>query len=139
MISPIKTILTASLLTLTTLTSVVKAQGDLSALNNITSLTGTWSSGSGGVQTGGVSSDCHLLFGLLFCRGLGWVGEFMGYLDMRIDDDSTRPDHYHPRHFVIWSTITTNLPTPFTALLRHRIEVDRGSRADDDDDIQGVV
>jgi hypothetical protein len=58
---------------------------------------------------------------------------------MRIDDDSTRPDHYHPRHFVIWSTITTNLPTPFTALLRHRIEVDRGSRADDDDDIQGVV
>ncbi|KAG7530903.1 hypothetical protein FFLO_04726 [Filobasidium floriforme] len=53
MFSPINTILTASLLTLTTLTSVVKAQGDLSALNNITSLTGTWSSGSGGVQTGG--------------------------------------------------------------------------------------
>jgi hypothetical protein len=96
MFSPIKTILTASLLTLTTLTSVVKAQGDLSALNNITSLTGTWSSGSAGVQTGGVSSDCHLSFGLLFCRGLGWVGEFMGYLEMRIDDESTRPDHYRP-------------------------------------------
>jgi hypothetical protein len=98
MFSPIKTILTASLLTLTTLTSVVKAQGDLSALNNITSLTGTWSSGSAGVQTGGVSVVCPLLFGLLFCRGLGWGTWATWNEDLRQLD---LPQSINLRYFVI--------------------------------------
>lgn len=48
-------ILTVSLFALSATLSAVKGQGDLTQLNNITALTGTWSSGSGGVQTGGVS------------------------------------------------------------------------------------
>ncbi|KAL7418334.1 Reversal of tor2 lethality [Cryptotrichosporon argae] len=35
------------------LAAAVRAQGDLSEANNVTSLQGTWSSGSGAVQTGG--------------------------------------------------------------------------------------
>ncbi len=39
---------------LTLLASRARAQGDLSTVNNVTSLSGTWSSGSGAVSTGSV-------------------------------------------------------------------------------------
>jgi hypothetical protein len=39
--------------------ATINAQGNLDESNNVTSLSGTWSSGSGGVQTGGVSLSDH--------------------------------------------------------------------------------
>lgn len=42
-----------SLASLALIPQGARAQGNLDAINNITSLSGTWSSGSGGVQTGG--------------------------------------------------------------------------------------
>lgn len=59
-----------TLLAAAVLATAASAQIDLSEANNVTSLQGTWSTGSGAVSTGGVSLFARVCVGPLVC-GLG--------------------------------------------------------------------
>lgn len=84
----------AALLLSTSVT--VHAQGDLSSTNNVTSLQGTWSSGSGAVETGGVSVVDLVSF---VCLSIAMYG-----LGVEGDRDGGIRGKGHSRHssFGIW-------------------------------------